>query len=165
MGGLAPGAHLARHDKLPDVGLQGGPPEAASEEETGPGYPRMAGKLTGVAPLENPAPDRLRDEEAIPRADSRDGMGALGRPDSRLETPGDYPHYPGGGKDGLGAAARWIPYAGEQARQGIGPHILRAGTVSEGKVKLAEHERPARLPRTQPLRIPNVCQVLVVASI
>ena len=98
MGGLAPGADLTCRDKLPDVSLQGGPPEVPPDELAHSGGSRMAGELAGVAPLENPAPDRLGDEKAVTGTPSRVDVAMLGRPDSRLEAPGDDL---GRGKDGL----------------------------------------------------------------
>ena len=103
MGRLAPGAHLTSRHELPDIVLQGGPPEAPPNELAGPGGYGMTGELAGVTPHENPAPDGLWDEEAIPGSSSWGRLGALGRPDSQLETPGDNPHYPGGRYDG-----RWV---------------------------------------------------------
>ena len=50
-----------------------------------------------------------------------------------------------------------------KAREGISSNVLGAGPVGQSKVESAEQERPTRLPGTQPLRLPDVCEVLVVS--
>ena len=99
MGCLAPSAHLASLHKLTYVGLQGGPPEATTDELAHPRDPGVARELAGVAPHEYSATDRLGDEKAVGGSSSRGRLGALGRPNNRLKTPGDDPHYSGGRDD------------------------------------------------------------------
>ena len=47
-------------------------------------------------------------------------------------------------------------------RQGIGTDVLGTGTEHQGEVKSAEEEGPTRLPGTEPLRVADVDQVLMV---
>ena len=156
MGCLAPSAHLASRHKLTYVGLQGGPPEASSDKLTSPRDPGVTRKLAGVAPHEYPASDRLGNKEAITGSSCRGGLCALGRPNSRLETPGDDPHYPGGRKDGVRVSGLRGHLTLIKAQEGVGSHVLGAGSVGQSKVKSAEQERPTCLLGTQPLRLPNV---------
>ena len=51
-----------------------------------------------------------------------------------------------------------------QARESVRPHIFGARSVGKGEVESAEQESPTRLPGTQPLRLPDVREVLVVSS-
>ena len=43
MGGLAPGADIAGRNELPDIGFEGGPPEAATDELGRSDGPGLAG--------------------------------------------------------------------------------------------------------------------------
>ena len=128
----------------------------------GPGGSGVAGELAGVTPHENPAPDGLGDEEAVPGSSSRYGLGALSRLNSRFETPSDDPYNPGGRNDGGRVSDLRGMLTLEHSGQSIRPNVLRPGSVGQGEVKPAEQESPTRLLGTQPLRLPDVGEVLVV---
>ena len=51
--------------------------------------------------------------------------------------------------------------SGKETEQGISTDVLGAGMEHQGEIELAE-EGPARLPGTEPLRVVDVGQVLVV---
>ena len=51
---------------------------------------------------------------------------------------------------------------GKETGQGIGTDVLGAGTERQGEIESAEEEGPARLPGTEPFRVADVGQVLVV---
>ena len=52
--------------------------------------------------------------------------------------------------------------SGEMTGQGIGPDIFGTRAERQGEDESAEQEGPARLPGTEPLRIADVSEVLVV---
>ena len=122
----------------------------------------MAGELAGVTPHENPAPDGFGDEEVVSGSSSRYGLGALSRPNSRLETPSDDPYYPGGRNDGGRVSDLRGMLTLEHLGQSIRPNVLRPGSVGQGEVKPAKQESPTRLPGNQPLRLPDVSEVFMV---
>ena len=51
---------------------------------------------------------------------------------------------------------------GKELGQGVGTDVLGTGTERQGEIKSAEEEGPARLPGTEPLRVADVDQVLMV---
>ena len=162
MGRFAPGTHLTSRHEFPDVVLQAGPPESATNELAGPGSSGVAGKLAGVTPHENPAPDGLGDEEAVRWSTSGYGLGALSRPNSRFEPPSDDPDYPGGRNDGGRVRDLRGMLTLEHSGESIRPNVLRPRSVGQGEIEPAEQESPTRLPGTKPLRLPDVGEVLVV---
>ena len=129
MGRLAPSTLLASRHKHTYVGLQGGPPEATSDELSRPRDPGVARELAGVAPHEHSTSDRLGDEKAVTGSSCRGRLGVLGRPNSQLKTPGDNPHYPGGRKDGVRVSGLRGHLTLVDARESIGSHILGTGSV------------------------------------
>ena len=149
VGRLAPGTHLASRHELPDVVLQARPPESVANELAGPGH-------------KDPASDGLGDEETVGWAPGRDGLSALGLPNSRFEPPREDADNPGRRYDGgrvrdlRGMLTLMNP--GESIR----PNVLGPWAVGQGVIEMAEQESPTRLPGTQSLRLPDVGEILVV---
>ena len=152
MGGLTAGADLAGGHKFPGVGFEGGPPEATADELRHPVGPRMAGEAAGVTPLEDLAPDRRGDKQAVRWTPSRVRLGALGHPHRRFDPPRDDTYHPGRRKDGVHHRTVAGGVRGEHSGKGVRPHVLGARAVGQGEIEPAEKQGPVRLSGAQPLQ-------------
>ena len=122
----------------------------------------MADQPAGVAPLQNPATDPCRDEQTVPGAPARGGLGALGHPYSRFYSPGEDTHHQSRREDGIQSRAVVGGLGLEDSGESVCPHVLGARAVGQGEVEPAEEQGPACLTGTQPLGVPDIGQVLVV---
>ena len=149
-----------KKNKLASVHFQGGPPESPADQARCPVSTGVACQPAGVAPLQKFAPDCCRNKQTVPGTPTRVGLGMLGHPNSRFNSPGGDTHHPGRRKDGIWG---WTVVGGlerEDSGESISPHVL--GAVGQGEVKSTEEKHSARLSGSQPLGVPDVGQVLVV---
>ena len=131
-------AQVAGDHILLGVGFEGGPPEAMADELRRPVGPRVAGEATGVTPLEDLAPDRRGDKQAVRRTPSRVRLGALGHPHCRFGPPRDNTYHPGRRKDGVHRRTVAGGVRREHSGKGVRPHVLGARAVGQGEIELAE---------------------------
>ena len=153
MGGFAAGTDVAGCHELPGVCLQGEPPEPPANEPCRKGRPGMAGQPAGVAPLQDLASNRRRDEKTVVGAPTRIRLGALGHPDGRFDSPGYDTHHPGRREDGIWGRVEVGRLGREDPGQSIRPHVIGTRAEGEGEIEPAEEQGPARL---------DVCKVLVI---